>query len=388
MKILTMAWAIYDDSLKEFENNCTGGGLIIKNLCEELGKSNESYLFIGQFTLPEIKLGNIKIINTRRFAEFYKDVTNSDVRRIRIMTHAFSQVLSELNPDIVNIHGIGELAIACIRMCIEKKIPVVYTEHLFLSKFEFFNYNNKVIEWEKELYRIEELQIIAVSNGMKKKILKEYPQLKEANVRVILNGTDFVANVTGSDLREKLKIKNKKVLICSGNISERKNQIFLVETFSKMITDVQREVVIIFLGKDRIQGKLQKKIEEKHLSDKFIYIGAVSSEEMKQYYSIADGLIMPSYAEGLSIAALEIISYGKPVIMFSDSECAEDLNDSKVVVLAKERTSECLAKSIEEWYSKEWDFKYIKNFSKYFTMERVAEDYLMYYQYIISKKDK
>ena len=137
------------------------------------------------------------------------------------------------------------------------------------------------------------------------------------------------------------------------------------------------------MGNDRLKGALSEAICQSENQKNLIYAGAVSSEEMKEYYSIADGLIMPSFAEGLSIAALEMIAYGKPIIMFSDSECVDDLNDPKISVLAKERTNAGLAKAIEKWYFQEWDTEYIKKFSDYFSMERVTEDYLTYYKNIL-----
>lgn len=143
---------------------------------------------------------------------------------------------------------------------------------------------------------------------------------------------------------------------------------------------VQKNLKILFCGKDRMNGKLQKEIVDAGLQDSLIYAGAVSSEEMKKYYSVVDGLIKSSYAEGLSLAALEAIAYGLPVIMFKDFECAEDLNDDKVVCFANERSDACLADVIEAWYEREWDKKYIMEYSQYFTMERVADDYIRYYK--------
>ena len=88
---------------------------------------------------------------------------------------------------------------------------------------------------------------------------------------------------------------------------------------------------------------------------------------------------MSSLAEGLSIAALEAIAYGLPVIMHQDSECADDLNDENVVCFAQGRSSKDLAKAMVRWYQKEWDRESIVRYSKKFTMERVAKDYLDYY---------
>ena len=65
MRIISVAWNIYDDRLHEFCQDCTGGGLVIKNVCEYIGRICESYLFIGQCKMPEMELGNIHITTIR-----------------------------------------------------------------------------------------------------------------------------------------------------------------------------------------------------------------------------------------------------------------------------------------------------------------------------------
>lgn len=383
MKILSMAWSIYDERIEKFQNNCTGGGLMIKNICEYIGKKEESYLFIGSCHLPEIKIGNIHIVRTDMKID---DKDNDLVRNetyINNMTKKFALALEDINPDIVNFHGLGVLVQHCIQVCVEKKIPYVYTEHLYIGLNEVIENYGVSVEWEKMLFNIPQLPIIAVSHGMKEKILQDFPK---SQIKVILNGTDFIAQKVESDYRNKYNLQNKKILLCVGTISARKNQKQIVDAYLKLPIEIQDNLRIIFCGRDSAQGRLQESIYLSKLKDKLIYVGAVSSKEMKKYYSIADGLIMPSLAEGLSIAALEAIAYGLPVIMFSDSECAKDLNNEKVTCFAEKRDDNSLAKAIRKWYICNWDRDYIIKFSKYFSMERVAEDYINYYKYRLSNE--
>lgn len=379
MRILSMAWTIYDSRLPLFSQNYTGGGLMIRNICEYIGRLHESYLFIGRFKVPEIQIGNIHIVGTDIYTDVQDDSCNPEEKHIKTMTKAFEDAVDEIKPDIVNFHGIGRLMQTCIKVCINKKIPYVYTDHLFIGNANIQGYD-KNREWEKEVYNIPDLKVIAVSSGMKTKILQNYPNILSENITVIKNGTDFIAEWKDSDLIKKYDLENKKVLLCVGTINYRKNQCQIVQAFQLLPNSIQDKIKVIFCGKDSVNGLLQKCIADSGLQDKLIYAGAVSSENMKKYYSIADGLIMPSYAEGLSIAALETIAYGLPVIMFSDSECTDDLFDEKVVCFAKERTDYSLSEAIKDWYEKDWDKEYIIGYSKYFTMERVAEDYIRYYK--------
>lgn len=376
MKILSVAWTIYDDRLKEFCTNCTGGGLVIKNLCEYIGKKEESYLFIAKYRLPEMMLGNIHIVGndiSDKEEDCDLDVNEAHLEE---MTRAFKFAIEEIKPDVINIHGIGEFAIRCIHICQEYNIPCVFVEHLYIGLNKKFKRYDKDVLWEKELYSIPNLRIIAVSSGMKRKILNDYPNIKESDIHVIKNGTDFSAQMVQSTLKEKYGLHSKKVLLCVGTITERKNQLQVIDAFQLLPQKIKEHIAVIFCGVDRMAGRLQEEILSKDLEKQLIYIGAINSSEMKEYYSIANGLIMPSYAEGLSIAALEAISYGLPLIMFSDSECAEDLNDEKVSILADNRSSQKLANTIIHWYENNWDKKYIKQFSTNFTMERMADEYI------------
>jgi len=384
MKVLSVAWTIYDDRIKIFSKNCTGGGLFIKNICEYIGRRVDSYLLIGKFVMPSMLLGNIKIFNTDRDYDISGQDRNDE--HIERMTLAFIDALDEISPDIVNFHGTGVLAKRCIEKCIQLNIPFVYTEHLYICRNRLFSGYDKTFEWSDAIFKIPNLKIIAVSTGMKRNILMDYPDISPDNVKVIVTGTDFVADLITSNLREKYSLANKKVLVCAGSICDRKNQSQIIKAFKLLPIHLQKSLIIILCGIDRTEGRFEKDIHDNDLQEHLIYMGAISSDDMKKVYSISDGLIMPSYSEGLSIAALEMITYGKPVIMFKDSECADDLNDTEVVCFAENRTDEKLSYAIIEWSEKKWDYQYIKEYACRFTMKKVINEYLEYYKSVLEGK--
>lgn len=380
MKVLSMAWTIYDDRLKEFCMNCTGGGLVIKNICEYIGREVESYLFIGRYQLPEMQLGNIHIVGTDIKPVYEENLLSKNEKHLKIMERAFEAAIQRIKPDIVNFHGLGDLMLICIQICRKWKIPYVYTEHLYIGFQKNIEKYNTSVAWERSLYNIPDLKIIAVSAGVKKRILLDFPTIPDTNITVIPNGTDFTVVKSDCDLLDRYSLGGKKVLLCVGTLLARKNQRQIVKAFALLPKDIKENIKVLFCGVDRLDGALQRDIKNAGFQEQLIYVGPVSSNDMKQYYSISHGLIMPSLAEGLSIAALEAITYGIPVIMFSDSECADDLNDTNVVCLAENRSDRCLVEAIVKWFYKEWDKKYIIDYSKYFSMERMAKDYILYYK--------
>ena len=149
-----------------------------------------------------------------------------------------------------------------------------------------------------------------------------------------------------------------------------------------MLKDVLENIEILLVGKDSktypTKDMLLQAIADNGLQDVIKYLGVFEQKEMKNIYSIMDGLIMPSFAEGVSLVALEALTFGKPIIAFYDNETLQDVNDSRAVVEAKNHSDKALAEAIEEWYDREWDENFILNYSKHFRMERVAQEYVNY----------
>lgn len=382
MKVLIATWVMYDDKLKKYNTNCTGQTLVLSNLCKYIGKKEEVYLFVGGFSVPPMIIDNVNIIGTESAAGEGSSIS-TNAQHMEVMVEAFEKALYTVKPDIVNIHGLGDFSKRCIEKCITKKIPYVFTVHIFINPTRTIEGYDRVVVWEKEMYNIEGIKIIAVGGGIKKDIIESFPQIPERDICVIKNGTDFRAEIVPSDLREKYCIAGKRILVCVGTLQPRKNQCQLIEAFELLPQSIKDNLIIIFCGEDKMNGALQNEIRKSGLEEKLIYVGTYTNQDMKKVYSIVDGMVMPSLAEGLSIAALEMIAYGKPVIMFSDVECVNDLDDEKVVCLAKERTSQGLANAIVQWYEGEWDSDYIKKYAGDFSMEIMAENYISHYKYLI-----
>lgn len=380
MKILFYAWDIYDEDLPELQIGPNGGSIAIKNIIEYIGRRCDAYLFLGKKKMPEKRLHHINIFNTEKYPDICDDTFEKNECHLKTMLNAFENSIKELNPDFVNFHGGGELLKRCIRKCIELEIPYAYTNHLYIGLQKNIPGYEKNVELEKEIFSIPDLVVTTVGTTQKYNILRDYPHLKDNNIDIILNGTDFKYELVRANLVEEYNLQNKKVLLCIGNILRRKNQLQVVQAFAAMKKEERENIVVLFCGKDGMDGALQKEIEKYNLQGNLIYIGVVPNTEMKKYYSIADGYILISLAEGLSLTMLEAMVFGLPLIMFDDVEGASDLQDEKVTVFVRGKRDEDVIDAINEWKNKDWDKEYIQEYSKYFSLERVADDYIAYYK--------
>ncbi|MBQ1735669.1 MAG: glycosyltransferase family 4 protein [Lachnospiraceae bacterium] len=380
MRVLTVTWNVNEPLIDELQSEKTGGAILIRNLAQYIGERCESYLMIGSMKLSGGKYGNVYYVGTKNAEDIVSPSGNPKETKLLTMEAAFDKALESINPSIVNIHGKGDFAYYCIQKCMKEEIPCVYTEHLFIRRdASFGGYDNDVI-LEDKIYSLQGIKVIAVSSAMRDNILLQYPNINPHDISVILNGTDFQLISRDEELEKKYNPDNRRLLVCSGSIIDRKNQKQLINVFKELPSYIKNNIKIIFCGNDTTQGAFQKQIYDEGLSDYLVYAGAFSNKDMMQLYSIADGMVMPSLCEGLSVSVLEMLSFGKPVIMYEDVEGASDLYDEEVISFAKEHTDKAFADAIVKWYEKEWDESYIKEYVRYFSLDRMAEDYIQFYE--------
>lgn len=144
-------------------------------------------------------------------------------------------------------------------------------------------------------------------------IAKDYLQL-DVDIEVISNGID-----SGHFYPKKLNISSKiiKVLFC-GNLTLRKG----VQWLPEIAQGLNQNIDILYTGGLNKTGR--------HFDiPQLQAIGAVPYKEMADLYNRVDMLLMPTVREGMSLAVLEAMACGLPVIASNCSSMPELIDHGK-----------------------------------------------------------
>ena len=141
---------------------------------------------------------------------------------------------------------------------------------------------------------------------------------------------------TRSSMRKQYDLSDKiKVLACIGTFKVQKNQAYLLPILKELLSD-DDNYRLIFVGGGNMLDDVKKKVDDMELSQYVIFTGVVSN--VKDYYQMADVLLMPSLYEGLPMVGIEAQVSGLPCI-FSDSITREvnlNVDNNKYIGLNKD----------------------------------------------------
>ncbi|MHA1659816.1 MAG: glycosyltransferase family 4 protein [Promethearchaeota archaeon] len=208
-----------------------------------------------------------------------------------------TQFLNSLNTDVVTFHG-------CI---LEHYKRVGYKEtktHLQKLRFWMEKYaERKIVRNSKK--------IIAVSEGLKRELLKYYP-LKKDKIRVIPNGVDikkYAPNLKKrKEIRNELNIdKREIVLVCTGSNFHRKGLKKVILALPKLPAYIK--IIAVGGGNLTPYKQLASKLG---VADRVIFTGFVP--RIEDYYCAGDIFVFPSLYEAFSLATLEAAASGLPII--------------------------------------------------------------------------
>ena len=178
----------------------------------------------------------------------------------------------------------------------------------------------------QEIEGMKNADLIFVLNPKMKNNIVENLGIDENKVIRINNGvnTDIYAPLTGEQIykiKEKLNLKNKRIILQVGSVNENKGQGRAVKMIAPLLRE-NRDTVFAFAGdivsQEYYQEVLRTAKEEK-VENQVMYLGTFSpGKEMNGLYNIADTAIFVSRYEGFSLACIESISAGVPVVLCSD----------------------------------------------------------------------
>lgn len=88
---------------------------------------------------------------------------------------------------------------------------------------------------------------------------------------------------------------------------------FLVEATPHILSSVP-EAKIIHIGWGRLENYLKQRVEELGIQENFHFLGRIDNAKLRAYLDLADIVVFPSTAEATSIACLESMALGKPIV--------------------------------------------------------------------------
>jgi glycosyltransferase involved in cell wall biosynthesis len=133
---------------------------------------------------------------------------------------------------------------------------------------------------------------------------------RKADVTIVPNGVDLNVFQPGDSIPDNGPLR----LLCVGRLIARKGQNHLIEAV-KRLTELGIDVTLDLIGEGDERRAYESQTEKFGLTLKIKFHGYVPREQITKHYTRAHVFILPSYNEGMSVATLEAMAAGLPLII-------------------------------------------------------------------------
>lgn len=131
--------------------------------------------------------------------------------------------------------------------------------------------------------------------------------------------------------RKELSVLDDEILICHvGRINKQKNHDFLIDVFCRLKERNKANYKLMLIGTGALMEDVKKKVGDCGLGDSVIFIGDIN--EVSEYLSASDMIVMPSLYEGFPVTLVEEQSNGLKCIISSSITKDVDLTGDVVFV--------------------------------------------------------
>ena len=187
--------------------------------------------------------------------------------------------------------------------------------------------------------------------------------------------------------------KDNKYLLYIGVLEPRRNILFLLEVFSKIVgKDDAYRLVLIGNGKDDYKLQVDNKIKKLNLESNVIRSPKIEQKFMSEIYRTCDAFLLPTRYEIFGMVLLEAMYYGLPVFTTYNGGSSTIMNDENGVIIKDLDVKLWSDKILEIMSNKEIrhdiGVNAHKKIAKEFTWDALADKFLDVYNKRLEMKDK
>lgn len=282
------------------------------------------------------------------------------------------------NYDIVHVHLFPALYwVAKANFLNRKKTTLLFTEHSTHNKRRNFFFTRLI---DKLIYK-QYSHLVCITEKVKK-LLQKHLNANEEKFTVIQNGVNY-KKINESQAYKKVVFfdGDANLLIQVSSFSRAKDHLTLV----KALHDLPDNYKLLLAGDGPDKKEIQDYVTQHHLDSRVQFLGI--RQDIPALLKTADIIILSSHYEGLSIAALEAMSSGRPFIA-SDVPGLHELTKGAGILFphgdAKQLAEEIQALMANPEYYREIGEK-CQTRAKEYDINRMVQKHIALYKKMLSK---
>jgi len=251
----------------------------------------------------------------------------------------FRAIVRRLNCDVVHIPHLFWLprGLSC---------PYVLTVHDLLEHM-YGSRNASSLRRSMHYYLTRRVlrraaRVIAVSQFTRNEIEKLLA-IPDARIEVVYNAIDerFLyghATQADRDLIAQRYLVNHPFILYAGAIRPHKNVVRIIEAFSALKSELQKEnlypdIKLIIIGDDlSSHPRLRRTVVRSGVQNDVRFLGFVPIEVLRIFYDVAKIFVFPSLYEGFGLPPLEAMAHGTPVVTSNTSSLPEVAGNAALLV--------------------------------------------------------
>ncbi len=183
----------------------------------------------------------------------------------------------------------------------------------------------------------------------------------------------------GAEVRLRLGLADRPVVVCVSRLMPRKGQDMLVRAWPS-VQRVVPDAALLLVGGGPYRSRLERLVGELGLTGNVVFTGSVPQEQLAAHYDAGDVFAMPCRTrlggldvEGLGIVYLEASACGLPVVvgrsggapdaaldsetgLVVDGEAVGEVADAVVRLLSDPDTAAAMGETGRAWVEREWQW--------------------------------
>lgn len=182
--------------------------------------------------------------------------------------------------------------------------------------------------------RQQQLQLIAVSDAVRRNILTDLPRFSPARVQTVYNRIDVAAmqreQLSRQQARAQLELSERDWIVGNvGRLHPDKDQETLLRGFAMALPGLGDEAQLVIMGSGRLEAELKQLAESLGIGERVRFTGRVP--DAWKYFRAFDVFALSSRNEPFGMVVLEALAAGVPVVVADSGGAPEIVGDAGIV---------------------------------------------------------